>query len=151
MWTIPRQDFQPGVPWHVTGSALGLDIALARLSLTRIDADRLAGAPRLSSTERDGFAIGLALMDSRRLDDQTRDAIAAAIGRGDQRIEAVAARQEPLEPAADELGLDTLRRRAIRLAAEDTPASVPDLFSLSAPALGGSRSVEMPPGDNGLR
>ena len=131
LWAIPRQDFQPGVAWHVTGSALGLDIALARSSLTRINADRLAGAPRLSSTERDGFAVGLALMDPRRLDDETRDAIAAAIDRGDRRVEAMARRQEPIDSVADDLKLDALRRRSIRLAVEEAPDLVPDLFSLS--------------------
>ena len=28
-WAVPRQEVTPGVPWHVAGSLLGLDIALA--------------------------------------------------------------------------------------------------------------------------
>src|SRR6185312_5285320 len=32
-WTAPRQDVSPGTPWHVIGSALGLDVALASLTL----------------------------------------------------------------------------------------------------------------------
>src|SRR6185436_2204399 len=61
-WSVPRQDFLPGIPWHVTGSVLGLDIAMASLSLKRISADRLAEAPHLSSNERDAFAVGVSLM-----------------------------------------------------------------------------------------
>ncbi len=26
-WALPRQDFQPGVPWHIGGAILGLDVA----------------------------------------------------------------------------------------------------------------------------
>ena len=25
-WTIPEQHYDPGVPWHVTGSLIGLDM-----------------------------------------------------------------------------------------------------------------------------
>ena len=56
LWAVPRQDFLPGVPWHVTGSVLGLDIALASLTLRRISPDRIADAPRLPSNEREAFA-----------------------------------------------------------------------------------------------
>jgi hypothetical protein len=28
-WALPRQDIAPGVPWHITGSILGLDVAMA--------------------------------------------------------------------------------------------------------------------------
>ena len=34
-WAVPRQDFLPGVPWHIAGSVLGLDIALGSLALRR--------------------------------------------------------------------------------------------------------------------
>ena len=55
----PRQDFQPGVPWHVGGSILGLDVALAPLNLRRMTMDRIADAPKLSSIEREALAVSV--------------------------------------------------------------------------------------------
>src|SRR5207245_5964751 len=34
-WAVPRAEVTPGVPWHVSGSLLGLDIGLAPLALRR--------------------------------------------------------------------------------------------------------------------
>jgi hypothetical protein len=144
---VPRQDFQPGVPWHVSGSALGLDLALARLSLKRIDGDGLVAAPRLLSTERDAFAVSLTLMNPRNLVDSDRDAIAAAIARGRRRLlglqpvavaaspnaggEGISAGGEPFDAIANELRLEGRRRRAIRWTIDEERERVPALFSLS--------------------
>ena len=38
---LPRQDVTPGLPWHVSGSLLGLDVALAPLALRRVSTDRV--------------------------------------------------------------------------------------------------------------
>ena len=76
-WSLPRQDFMPGVPWHISGSLLGLDIALAPLALRRLTLDGLPDAPKLSSIEREAFAVGVSLMEPARLTDRDRDAIAA--------------------------------------------------------------------------
>jgi hypothetical protein len=130
VWSVPRQDFLPGVPWHVTGSVLGLDIALAPLSLTRISPDRIADVPRLPSNEREAFAISVALMNPRRLLDADRDAIAAAISRGSQRVDMMAAGRAPFEPIGDAIGLDGWRRRAIPWMLTNDQASIPSMFSL---------------------
>src|SRR4029077_16513798 len=34
---VPRAEVTPGVPWHVSGSMLGLDIGLAQLALRRLN------------------------------------------------------------------------------------------------------------------
>jgi hypothetical protein len=130
LWAVPRQDFQPGVAWHVTGSVLGLDIALARLSLTRINSDRLAGVPRLPSIERDGFAVGFALIDAGALRDETRDAIAASLARGMAAVTGAASHRESLERLADRLRLTALRRRSLSFMWADAPERVPELFAL---------------------
>ena len=131
VWAVPRQDFLPGVPWHVTGSLLGLDIAMASLSLKRVSPDQLALAPRLPSNERDAFAIGVALMNARLLLDTDRDAIRSAIGRGTGRVADVAAGREPLDPAADALGMDGWRRRAISWMLTEDREAIPSMFSLA--------------------
>ena len=81
-WAVPRQDVAPGVPWHVTGSLLGLDLALAPLALRRLNFDHLMHAPKLTSNERDTFAISVALMNPYTLRDADRDAIADGVARG---------------------------------------------------------------------
>jgi len=55
-WMVPHQDTSPGVPWHVTGSLLGLDVALAPLLMRRAMSDGLADAPKVPSVEREAFA-----------------------------------------------------------------------------------------------
>ena len=48
-WSMPRQDVTPGIPWHVSGSLLGLDVALAPLALRRLNFERVLEAPKLTS------------------------------------------------------------------------------------------------------
>jgi hypothetical protein len=43
------------VPWHVAGSALGLDTALSALALRRIDSGEIPAAPVLLMPDRDTF------------------------------------------------------------------------------------------------
>ena len=136
-WAQPRQDFQPGVPWHVAGSILGLDLALAPLNLRRLSIDRLADAPTLSSIERDALALTVGLMEPRRLRDADRDALAAAVDRGRARLNALRG-QDALDEVADRLGLDGWRRRALAWQMEHEPQSMAAQFSLvEAFTLGG--------------
>jgi len=130
-WSVPRQDFLPGIPWHVTGSVLGLDIAMASLSLKRISADRLAEAPHLSSNERDAFAVGVSLMNPRLLLDSDRDAIVAAIARGRERVTALTAGREPLAPLADAVAMDGWRRRALAWMLVEDKDGLLSMFSLA--------------------
>ena len=85
-WMTPRPDVSPGVPWHVDGSLLGLDIALAPAALRRLSADRALEAPTLTSNDRETFAVGFGLMNPFALTDTARDAIAEAIERGRRRV-----------------------------------------------------------------
>jgi len=146
-WSTPRQDFQPGVPWHVSGSALGLHVALARLALRRVSTFRQVHAPKLSSLDRDAFAIGLALMRTRDLRDRDRDAIKAAIERGEARLVAMAVGTggESFDAIADHLRLDGWRRRVVRHALADDPQQALTLFTLTERLVLGQ-----PPADTAL-
>jgi hypothetical protein len=128
-WALPRQDFQPGVPWHITGSAMGLDIALASMALRRLRIDSIAEEPRLPSLEREGFAIAVSMMDVNRLKDQDRDRISAALARGRARAQGLSAGTESVESVADVLRLDGWRRRALSWAIQNEPASTSAQFS----------------------
>jgi hypothetical protein len=43
-WSTPARAIAAGVPWHVAGSALGLDTALSALALRRIDSGEIPAA-----------------------------------------------------------------------------------------------------------
>jgi hypothetical protein len=130
-WALPRQDFMPGVPWHVTGSLAGLDIALAPLLLRRTMTDGVADAPKVASVEREAFAAAVSLMDSPRHRDRDRDAIAAAVAAGGERVRQLASGARPLDEVADALGFDGWRRRSLAWALEHDPPTVATSFSLA--------------------
>ena len=129
-WALPRQDFQPGVPWHIGGAILGLDVPLAPLNLRRLELDRLADAPKISSIEREALAVGVSLMDPLRLKDADRDAIAGAIARGRTRIQELQAGRESIAAVADLLGFDGWRTRELMLSLSGSPFPVGARFSL---------------------
>ena len=128
-WAIPRQDFQPGVPWHVSGSLLGLDIALAPLNLRRLTIERIADAPTLSSLERESLASAVSLMDPSRMTNRDRDALASAVDRGRARL-AATTDEAALNGVADLLGFDGWRRRTARWALRNAPEQLAGQFSL---------------------
>src|SRR5262249_40257187 len=72
-WAVPKPEVTPGVPWHVSGSLLGLDIGLAQLALRRLNFERVLEAPKLTSNERDTFAIAVSLLNPFVLRDRDRD------------------------------------------------------------------------------
>jgi hypothetical protein len=144
IWSVPRQDFLPGVPWHITGSVLGLDIAMASLSLRRLSPDLIADAPRLPSYEREAFAIGLTSMNARAMTDHDRDAIASAIARGRSRVQAIRT-PESFEGVADALAMDGWRRRAIAWMMANDRDAIPTMFSLAElMSLGGFAAGQRP-------
>jgi hypothetical protein len=139
-WAIPRQDFQPGVPWHVVGSLVGLDIALAPLNLRRLSMDGLDTPPRLPSIERDGFAVNVALLNARRLTDADRDRLVDALRRGENRLQQLRADPGSLDRLADEISLDGWRRRSLRWVLQNEPDSIENQLSLAElVALGGDQ------------
>jgi hypothetical protein len=130
-WALPRQDFQPGVPWHVFGAIVGLDIALAPMGLHRLSIDGLATPPRLQSIEREAFGVNVALLNPRRLRDIDRDRIVAAISSGRQRVRALKADTAEFDRARAEIALDGWRTRALRWVLQNQPDLVENQLSLA--------------------
>lgn len=145
LWSQPRQDFQPGTPWHVSGALMGLDVALAPLSMRRLSIDRPATAPRISSIEREGLAMTVVLLDPSRMTDRDRDAIAAAIDHGRQIVSDLVAGRVSAEAIGTRLGLDGNSQRSLSWALTFDRASVPLLFSLADLMLlgGGTDDVDL--------
>jgi hypothetical protein len=142
-WSVPRVDVSPNVPWHVSGSLLGLDVALAPLALRRLNYERVLEAPRLTSNERDVFAASVSLMDPFALRDADRDAIADAIARGRVRVRVRALTAATLDPLADDLGMERARRRAIGWTIAHEPDRAISMFTLTELlVLGGGRPAD---------
>ena len=154
-WAIPRAEVTPGVPWHVSGSLLGLDIGLAPLALRRLNFERVLEAPRLTSNERDTFALSVSLLNPFRLRDADRDAIADAIARGQRRLGALrnggqaaarAAAESNFDAIADQLRIEGWRRRAVRWMLAHEADRVPAMFSLGEVlALGNPPTADLHP------
>jgi hypothetical protein len=144
-WAIPRPEVAPGVPWHVSGSLLGLDVALSSLALRRVATDHALEAPRLTSNARDTFATSISLMDPLALQDADRDRIAAAIEKGHRRL-ADTSDLARLEAIADELSIDSPRRRVLRWTLTHEPDRLASLLSLTEIlTLGGGRPSDLHP------
>lgn len=130
-WAMPRQDFQPGVPWHVVGALVGLDIGLAPLSLHRLSMDTLPTPPKLQSIEREAFAVNVAVLNPRALTDRDRDRIVAAISSGRARVRQATTDAEAFEKLEQELAFDGWRARSLRWMLQNEPGSVENQFSLA--------------------
>ena len=110
-WSLPQEQQASVAPWHVSGSLLGLDIALSRLLIRRLSDEPPPQIPRLLGVERRTFAKTLALLNPRDMRDDDRDAIVAAIARGRARVAGLKAGSTmqsggPAESRRDRPGLD---------------------------------------------
>jgi len=142
-WRIPEQHYDPGVPWHVTGSLIGLDVGLAPLALQRLAGDELVGPPMLGSVERETFARSVALLNPYALRDAERDRIGSAIQAGRQRV-ALARTDADFDALADTVRMDGWRRRALHWTAANEPERKLSLLSLNELfVLGGGRPSEV--------
>ena len=112
-WRLPTEGHS-GKGWRVSGSLLGLDVALARLSLRRLDANVMPPEPRIVSAERQTASLTVSLLNPLALSDAARDEIAAALARGRARLDALDASEAEVDQAARDAGLSAWRREALR-------------------------------------
>ena len=130
MWGIASIETRRG-PWHLVGSALALDMAMAPLALRRISVDRVPEAPMLNLMQRDGFAGTVAVMNERGLLDADRDRIADLIDRGRQRVAGLAAGRDTAGALAHEVDLDGWRTRALAWSVAHDPSQASSMFSMT--------------------
>jgi hypothetical protein len=128
-WRLPREEHFRG-SWRVSGSLLGLDVALARLALRRIDDGEMPRAPRLSTNERITTMLSVSLQVPIAMKDQARDEIAAAIARGRARVKGLSPDRAELERVAREAGLSEWRREALWFILEQERQAPESAFSL---------------------
>ena len=115
-WRLPTEG-HTGKGWRVSGSLLGLDVALARMALRRLDSNVMPPEPRMVSSERQTAALTVSLLNPLALSDAARDEIAAALARGRARLDALdgaANTEADVEAIARDAGLSSWRREALR-------------------------------------
>jgi hypothetical protein len=130
-WRLPREEFGTAQGWRLSGSLLGLDLALARLAVRRMDAGDMPREPRLTANERHTMFLTAAWMQPGAMTDAARDELAAALGRGRARIDALTADPEAIERVAHEAGLSEWRREALAWTIQHDRGRLPDQFSLT--------------------
>ena len=129
-WALPREQVGDGTPWHVEGSILGLDIALARLALRRIADNEMPVAPTINLNDQLTLARTVMALNPRALRDQDRDRIVAAMARGRARVTAAGANLPAVLALAAEIQLSPSVRQTLAWTITRTPDAVPALFSL---------------------
>jgi len=140
-WAKPIERFDNRTAWRVRGSLLGLESALSRLVLRRIDRTDMPGEPTIGSQDRQTVMLTAALMDPFVLTDQARDAIAMAISRGRDIVRALATDGSRLNDVVQAAGLSEWRARALswRLEQHVDPladVSLPELYWLGVSRTG---------------
>jgi hypothetical protein len=78
----------------MSGSLLGLDVAYGELWLVRLSDTPPPRRPTVAADTRRGLVEAIALVESARLRDEDRDAIAAAVRRGRAKVSALRTREE---------------------------------------------------------
>jgi hypothetical protein len=128
-WRLATEVFGAG-GWHLVGSLLRLDVALAHLSLRRLDATEMPAPSLLSTTDRRTLAISVTLIDPRAVTDAEIDAVAAAIARGRERIAGLREHPDALAAISADGGISEWRENAIRWLLAADPARVPGSFTV---------------------
>ncbi len=139
MWSPASVETRRG-PWHLVGSVLALDVAMAPLALRRINVDRVPESPMLNLMHRDGFAGTVAVMNPATLSDVQQDQIAEFVDKGRRRLAMLGADVATVAMVARDVDLDGWRARALSWTAAHEPERVQSLFSMTELlVLGGGR------------
>jgi hypothetical protein len=142
-WRMPTADPEPGKPWHVTGSLLGMDVGLALVRLRRVT-DLLPEPPTINANEARTLARSIVLINPFDLEDRTRDEIVAALARGRDRIRGLAGRPDDLGALGVEAGLDTRRLREVAWVLREEPDTLLEYFSLAEVLIVGRPQAAIP-------
>ena len=132
-WREPAPDRTGG--WHLTGSILGADLALASESLRRVSVDRFPSPPTLSDSDAQAIAEAVALTVAFDQSDADREFLVSALSRGRRRMEEVAGQPSLWADAAGAMQLRDFRRELLPWAIVNEPAAVPAMLSLGELAL----------------
>jgi hypothetical protein len=134
-WRLAEAASAATTPWHLSGSLLGLDVALAVPSLRRVSDD--PPSPTLPAADRVAFARTVALLQARALTDASRDTVLRLVDAGRRRLAGVSGADDA-RALAEAAGLGAWRREALAWAVAHDAAGVPGALSLSELAWAGN-------------
>lgn len=117
-----------GQGWHTEGSLLGLDVTLADFSLVSLSSKPPARKPMMAEGDRRLLIETVVLVQPAALTDSGRDAIAAGIGRGRERLAAVRTAADAAALAA-RIPIDGPRQSLLPWVAAHDPARLPAFLS----------------------
>lgn len=129
-WMPPRDQVGDGIPWHVEGALVGLDLGLARLALRRIADNEMPVAPTINLNDQLTLSRTVVALNPRDLRDADRNELVAAIARGRARVAAAGHQLKALMPLVEEAQLSLAVRQALPWMATRAPESIPALFAL---------------------
>ena len=129
-WLPPRDQLGDGMPWHVAGALLGLDLGLARLALRRIADNEMPVAPSINLNDELTLARTALAINPRDLQDRDRDRIVEAIARGRARVAAASNSLSAVRALAEEAQVSHAVRETLPWLVTRAPDTVPALFGL---------------------
>jgi hypothetical protein len=127
-WREPFADRAGG--WHLTGSILGADLALAVEGLRRVSIDRFPAPPTLSDAEQQTVAEGVTLTVPFDQSDADRDGLVGALAAGRRALEAVREQPALWPAAADTMQIRDFRHELLAWTIANEPDALPLLLSL---------------------
>jgi hypothetical protein len=128
MWRLPAEGRDRQRRWIVTGSMLGLDVALGRFALRRVPSEVMPAPPMLTDVERQAMTEAVILTSPFDATEEAREALLTALAAG--RATLAAASPGTIRRLAVEAGLDEWRVEMLPWVRVHEPARVPELWSL---------------------
>jgi hypothetical protein len=122
-WRRPGAGADRVRDWHVTGSILGLDVALAPFSIVRLSTRPPSSRPTLNDEDRRLFVETVPLMNPADLKPADHQALVAAVRRGRERAAALRTPRE-VEAVAGLLNLGPARTTLLTWAVRRQPADL---------------------------
>ncbi len=129
-WRLPEERTGSAGGWRVSGSLLGLDLGLARLSLRRVANDTLPVPPTVPEHERLAITQSAVLLNSHDMADAAMSAAADAIRRGRARVTGLRPNQPGLDRILDLVRAGEWRREVLPWVLDREPDRVLEYFSV---------------------
>ncbi len=129
-WAPPQERSGTGAPWRVSGSLLGLDLALARIALRRLSLDEMPAIPTINLNDQLTLARTAVSMRPATLDDEVRDGMADAMGRGRARVAGAGTDLEQVDMLAAEVAMSRAQRQTLAWTLATSGTDTARLFSL---------------------
>jgi hypothetical protein len=130
-WRCPVEVRDPSTGWHLSGSLLGLDVALGGFALRRVSKDEVPPAPRLTDVERQALTEPVVLLSPFDQSEVDREALVTALARGRARLAGAQASGEALLKAAAAIDLDEWRTEMLPWMSEHERERIAELWSLA--------------------